>query len=156
MTTASPTPSPRPGRARRFPRLSEAQAVLGWAVILVLVALLGAIYLTQTSRIAAVGRHVQFMQEELDTLKRENAALERTIAEAQSLEKLQERALALGFIRAQPEDVEYLIVPNYPAGTPAAPPPTPTPVPQPVETMGEALWLAAREGFGGFITGESP
>ena len=44
---------------KRLGWLTEAQAVLGWGVILILVALVGAIYLNQASRIASVGRRVQ-------------------------------------------------------------------------------------------------
>ncbi len=44
---------------KKLPWLTEAQAALGWGIILILIALLGAIYLSQTSRIAIVGRLVQ-------------------------------------------------------------------------------------------------
>ena len=62
--------------AKRLTWLTEAQAVLGWGIILVLVAVLGTIYLSQASQIAVTGRRVQIRQNELDTLKRENAAME--------------------------------------------------------------------------------
>ena len=67
--------------------LTEAQAALSWIAILVLAALVGAIYLFQASRIASVGREVQELQWELDDVKRVNSELEREIAEAQSLDK---------------------------------------------------------------------
>ncbi|GMQ79030.1 MAG: hypothetical protein BMS9Abin02_1582 [Anaerolineae bacterium] len=95
-------------------RLSEAQVVLGWLVVLALIALLGAIYLFQTSRIASTGRMVQELQFELDEIKRTNSELEREIAEAQSLKRLQSDAQKYGFIKARPEDVDYLIVTEYP------------------------------------------
>ena len=146
-------------QARRLSRLTEAQAALGWAVILVLLALLGVIYLSQASRIAVVGRRVQQLQGELDGLKRENAELERLIAAAQSLERLQERAIQQGFRTATTEDIEYIIVPNYPVVA-SQPEPVvftaaPVVLPSPPETMQEAVWLAWQASMSNLIRGES-
>lgn len=143
-------------QAKRLKQLTEAQAALGWGVILIMVALLGVIYLNQASGIAAIGRRVQSLQGNLENLKRENAVLERDIAEAQSLERLQQEALRLGFIQSRPDDIEYIVVPNYPAeastlelvaeSTGKTPPP---------ETMGEVLWLALKARVGNMIYGEA-
>ncbi|MCA9936535.1 MAG: hypothetical protein H6662_12120 [Ardenticatenaceae bacterium] len=140
---------------RRLNWLTEAQAALGWGVILILAALLGVIYLSQASRIATVGRRVQILQNTLDTLHRENATLERKIAEAQSLERLQAEAARMGFLPADPEAIEYIIVTDYPPDTFAIPEPESAPVPPPVESMGEALWFTARGSITGFMRGES-
>lgn len=149
-------PSARRAReqAKRIGWLTEAQAALGWGIFLVLLALLGAIYLAQTSRIATVGRHVQFLQDDLDTLRRKNAELERDIAEAQSLERLQREAARMGFVPADPEAIEYVLVPDYPVATPS-PAPTPTPLPEPSETMRAALWLTFQDEVTGLIRGEA-
>ena len=146
--------------ARRLGKLTEAQAVLGWAVILVLAAVLGAIYLNQASRIASVGRRIQIKQGELETLKRENNGLERNIAEAQSLEALQQRSLQLGFQAADGEEIEYIVIPNYPAITNTPPlslqaPVAPTVTPAPIETMGDALWQYTAKSLQTLIRGES-
>ena len=136
--------------------LTEAQAVLSWGVILALGALLGTIYLYQASRIASVGRRVQELQNELDEIKRVNAELEREIAEGQSLERLQAEAASLGFVAARPEDIEYLVVPDYPTAinlTLTAVPPEP---PLPIETMREALLTAFRNSVNDLVRGESP
>ncbi len=149
-------PSARKAREhlRRLSWLTEAQAALGWGIILVLAALLGVIYLTQSSRIATVGRRVQFLQEELNSLHRENATLERNIAEAQSLQRLEQEAIRLGFAQAGPDALEYVIVENFPAITPEPVEPEPTPQP-PAETMSEALWLAFQNSITGLMRGES-
>ncbi len=139
---------------RRLSWLTEAQAALGWGVILILAALLGLIYLSQTSRIATVGRRVQSLQEELDELQRTNATLERKIAEAQSLERLQREAARLGFVPADPEAIEYIIVENYPV-MPAAERPTETELRAPPESMGQALWLLLRSSITDLMRGES-
>lgn len=142
-------------RAKRLGILSDAQVAVGWFVILALAALVGAIYLSQASSIASTGRKVQILQNSLNELKRENAELERDIAEAQSLERLQQEAARLGFVRAEPGDMEYLVVTEYPAESMPRQTPAPTPAPAPAQTMGEALWLAVRGSVNGLVTGQS-
>lgn len=100
--------------ARRLGLLTEAQAAAGWGVVIILAALLGAIYLNQTSKIAAIGRRVQQEQNDLDLVKRQNAELERLIAEAQSLERLTGEARRLGFVPSTPSDIDFMVIPNYP------------------------------------------
>lgn len=143
-------------KARRLNALSDAQVALGWFVILALAALVGAIYVSQASRIAGAGRQVQILQNRLDDLKRQNADLEKDIAEAQSLEWLQQEAVRLGFVRAAPEDIEYMVVEGYPQATAPSPPPSPTPTPtRPAESMSEAIWLALRGSLDGLVRGEA-
>lgn len=156
-------------QAKHLTWLTEAQAALGWGLILILAALLGAIYLGQTSRIASIGRRVQVLQNELEAIKRENVALEREIAEAQSLERLQQEANRLGFVQSRPEDIEYIIVPNYPvddndvmASTEgfsskgdSRTVPTVATAAAPPETMREALWLSVKTSIGDLIRGEA-
>lgn len=136
--------------------LTEAQAALGWGVILALASVLGAIYLYQASNTASVGRHVQGLQVSLDNVKRVNADLERDIAEAQSLERVQSEAARLGFVRAQPESIEYLVVPDYPVAQDAGVVVPTEPLPVPYETIAEALWANTQSAIRGLIRGESP
>ncbi len=44
---------------KRLSWLTEAQAAVGWGIILVLVAILGTVYLNQASKTAVAGRRVQ-------------------------------------------------------------------------------------------------
>jgi cell division protein FtsL len=136
--------------------LTEAQFALSWGVLLTLAALVGAIYLFQTSRIAETGRRVQILQQRLDKTKQENIELKRDIAEAQSLDRLQEDALQLGFTRASPGDVEYLVIPNYPDELQVAPTPESSVQSEPADSLLEALWLAMQDSVGDLIHGESP
>jgi cell division protein FtsL len=142
-------------RRNRF-WLTEAQAALSWGIILALGALLGTIYLYQASRIAGVGRHVQDLQNQLDNVKRVNAELERNIAEGQSLERLQSEAERLGFVRARPEDIEYIIVPDYPTAINQGPPLEAAEPPLPIETVWEALVMAFESSVSNLARGESP
>lgn len=145
-------------QARQLNWLTEAQAAVGWGIILILAALLGAIYLRQASQIASVGRHVQLMQNELTDLKRSNSDLERRIAEAQSLQRLQQEAIRLGFQPAGPEDIEYITISNYPPESTAPMPlnePDPAPPAAPPDTLTEALWLQIKQVANNFIRGEA-
>ncbi len=135
--------------------LTEAQAVLTWGVIMALAALVGGIYLFQTSAIARVGRQVQVLRSDLNEVKRVNADLERDIAETQSLDRLQEEALRLGFNRAQPEDVEFVVVPDYPVTIPEVVDLQTATRPMPPKSIGEALWITLRGSIGDLIRGES-
>jgi hypothetical protein len=92
----------------------------------------------------------------LDILKRENAALERQIAEAQSLERLQREALRLGFVQAQSDQIEYIVVPDYPVPPDTVEPVvTPTVSGPPPETIGDVLWLSLRHSISNMIYGEA-
>jgi cell division protein FtsL len=145
----------RKERRRSLAWLTEAQAALGWGVLMTLAAVLGAIYLSQTTRIAGVGRTVQDLQLQLDTVKRVNAELERDIAAAQSLERLQEEARRLGFVRANADDVEYRIIHEYPLSLPEQVVES-EPPPMPVESIREALGQVLQRGIGGLTQGVSP
>lgn len=141
-------------RARSWLWLSEAQVAMGWFMVLGLAALLGTIYLSQASRIATTGRRMQELQAQLDDLKRQNAELERDIAGAQALDRLRAGAERLGFEPADPDDLEYIVVSDYPIAPPAKPTPVPTPAP-PIETVEEALWLSVTTTFDNLLRGES-
>jgi cell division protein FtsL len=134
---------------------TEAQAVLTWGVIMVLAALVGAIYLLQASRIASVGREVQTLQYQLNETKRVNSEIEREIAEAESLDRLKEEALKLGFVRATPEDVAYVVVLGVPSDSAPIQKAEVDSRPEPFETIGEALLAAVQDGFGALQRGES-
>ena len=156
---SDPVPSARQRAAealKKLPWLTEAQAALGWGIILILIALLGAIYLSQTSPTAIVGRRIQALQEELDNLKQSNGELESAIATAQSLDRLENEARRLGFVPPRSEEIEYLVVPGYPVMENAGISPTPNAIiRKPPHTMREAIWLLLKATFGNLVQGES-
>jgi hypothetical protein len=140
---------------RQLPWLTEAQAALSWSILLILLAMLGAVYLSQASSIAIVGRRVQVLQGEFGDIKRVNAELEREIAEAQELEPIQQRAFALGFAPAPVTNVEYVIVPNYPVYIESEVLETYESISAPPETMLEVLWLMMRQRVSALAEGEA-
>jgi len=73
------------------------RAVLCLFTLVVVLALVAALYLTLVSQTAARGRHIEQLREELFRLRRENEQLEVEIAEEGSIERLRERADELGF-----------------------------------------------------------
>jgi hypothetical protein len=134
---------------KRAPSLFRAQAALGWGVAVALMTLLGVVYLTLGSDSVVAGYHIQQMTWKLTTLQRENAQLEAEIAEFGAVRDLQNRARAMGFVPAGPEEIEYLRVDNYP----------PTPgdgVPEPTrkepDSIGarESWWRRLTVGFTGW------
>lgn len=142
--------------ARRLGKLTEVQAAAGWGLILLVFALLGVIYLNQSSKIAAVGRHVQTLQYELSIIERANAELEREIAQAQSISRIEKEAERMGFVSAQPGDIEYMVVPIYPPIIAPDEPESKIIMEAPtVETMREGLWLVIESGIRDLMEGES-
>ena len=144
---------------RKIRTLTQAQAAIGWAVIIFLFALVGTIYLRQVGQTATTGREIRSLQEDLTRLKAENSVLERKIAEEQQLEVLQDDARDLGFEPAGADDIQYLVVPDYPVeaqgNTPEMMNEPPPPAPAPLETMREALSRYFRTQFSDFIRGEA-
>jgi hypothetical protein len=154
----------RPRQARELAKklswLTEAQAATGWAVIILLAGLLGSIYLMQASRIATIGRTIQIRQNELEEIQLQNAELERLIAEAQSLERLNAEAVRMGFVPAGPDNIVYVVIPDYPAqaATPleqAAPAQAEEAAAQLPESMLEAVTLALRGISNDLIQGQA-
>jgi cell division protein FtsL len=94
----------------------DARTAIGSLLIIILVSLLGWLYLTQASQATTTGYRIYELERERARLQRENAQLMLEIAELERLEKVEARARQLGFI--PPEQVEYLVVTNYPPDHP--------------------------------------
>ncbi len=142
---------------RRIGKLTEAQAAMGWGVILLIIMLVGAIYLNQSSKVAAVGRHVQQLDYELSQIQRVNTQLKRDIAEAQSLDRLHAEMSRMNFVPSTAADIEYMVIPDYPeAASPRLSMPAQTEKPvRPVETMRDALGIVMQDYLDDLMRGES-
>lgn len=96
----------------------DARTAIGSLLILILVSLLGWLYLTQASQVTTTGYRIYELERERARLQRENAKLMLEIAELERLEDVETRARQLGFV--PPEQVEYLIVADYPPDPPSS------------------------------------
>lgn len=134
---------------------TQAQLVLGWAIVLVVLSLVGAVYLNQASQIALVGRSTQLLQADLERIRQDNSEIEQQIAEAQSLDDVYARAdrLGLQFVRPRPDEVDYIGIYIEPPAPPVAD--VPRYVDRAPSSIGEALWLAFTQSIQQFIEGES-
>jgi len=83
----------RERRTRRI-EFKRARQVLSIVAIVGLVSLL---YLTQTSQIATTGYHIRELERQKEKLLRENQELRYRIGKLDSLKRIEERAVQLGF-----------------------------------------------------------
>lgn len=90
----------------------KARLRLTGGTMLPLIALLvvGGMYLAVSARGASAGREVLALEKERARLQRENAEMTSVLAELTSPERMLERALALGFRPARPDEIEYVRV----------------------------------------------
>jgi hypothetical protein len=82
-------------------------------VILVLLAIVAGVYLSVSARSAAIGRHIQEMQNSIRLHEQGNETLKSKLAELSSSRKLEERSNDIGFVPAQVEEAIYVLVPGY-------------------------------------------
>jgi len=123
---------------KQAPWRKQTQSVAVLAVILFVMAMLGGLYLAVASRAATAGRDLQALELRQDVLIRSNDELRAQLAELRSVNRLAERARALGYTSVPPDEVEYLVVKNYPSPV-AATPPLPVQAARPATL---ADWLA--------------
>ena len=112
---------------RQAPWRTQTQAVAAWSVTLLIIAVIGGLYLAVASRAGTAGRDLQRYEAEKAELIQANDELRAKLAELRSITRLANRARELGFAPAQPDEVEYLVVNNYPVTVQAAPAPAPAP-----------------------------
>lgn len=139
-------------------RTQQQTGSLALAVV-VIVAVIGALYLAQASRTAAAGRKLQALEAQRQALEQQNAQLRAEIAALRSVPRLIDEAERLGFHQADVNDVEYLRFRGIPAPETVArssellPTETQEIVPTYEETL--EIWLTERtatfrERFGDF------
>ena len=75
--------------------LTSTQWALGWAIVLMTLAIAGGIFLAQVSRTALAGRNAQLLNTQLNDVRIRNAVLEQNLARSQSLTELNARTSEL-------------------------------------------------------------
>jgi hypothetical protein len=114
---------------KQAPWRTQTQAVAAWSVTLLVVMVIGGLYLTVASRAAAAGRDLQRLEVRKTALALETDRLRARLAELRSVDRLVQRALVLGFQPAQPGQIEYLAVNDYPYAAQTSAPPRAAEVP---------------------------
>jgi hypothetical protein len=138
---------------RQAPWRTQTQAVAAWSVTLLIIAVIGGLYLAVASRAGTAGRDLQRYEAEKAELTRANDELRAKLAELRSVTRLANRARELGFAPAQPDQVEYVAVKNYPTTAQAAPAADATParaersIAQSKDSLGDWLTEALRALF---------
>jgi len=112
---------------KQAPWRTQTQAVAAWSVTLLIIAVIGGLYLAVASRAGTAGRDLQRYEAEKTELTRANDELRAKLAELRSVTRLANRARELGFAPAQPDQVEYVAVNNYPMAAQTAPAAAPAP-----------------------------
>ena len=130
---------------KQAPWRTQTQAVAAWSVMLLIVLVVGGLYLTVASRAAAAGRDLQALEARKAALAQENEELRAELGELKSVERLVQRALALGFRPVEAGQIEYLAVQNYPhVAQTSAPPRAAEPEPMPANSLAQLSdWLAS-------------
>ena len=105
-------------KVRQAPWRVQRQWIGLFLLGVVLVTMVSALYLNVTVRIAVAGREIQMLEEDIATGERTNADLETELAGLTSAAAMQNRARALGFSPASPDEITYIYVAGY---TPPSP-----------------------------------
>ncbi len=106
------------------PWRKQLQVAVIFLVVLILVAVVAAVYLNVTAEAVTMGTDIQNMQRSIEQLKRTNEDLQTQLAYLTSDATMEKRADDLGFKQAQPDQITYIKVPGYPGREPVvmAPP----------------------------------
>mgnify|MGYP001011337606 FL=1 len=87
---------------------------IGNALLVVVVfAMVAALYLNVTSRTAIAGREIQDLTDSIAASQQVSSDLQTQLANLTSAEVMQQRAKEMGFRPVEPVELEYLVVPGY-------------------------------------------
>lgn len=75
--------------------------------------IIGALYLSQSASSAALGRELEVLIAQRNSLEQQNEQLRAEIASLRGVPRLQTRAAELGFILANNNQIDYLVVRGY-------------------------------------------
>jgi cell division protein FtsL len=104
-------------RVRQAPWRVQRQWIGLFMLALVMMAMVAGIYLNVTVRATLAGRQAITLETTISNNQRINADMETRLAKLTSIEAMQQRAQAMGFEPANPEDITYVAVSGYVAQT---------------------------------------
>jgi hypothetical protein len=98
---------------RRNPWYPQRQVIALGTLGLFVAIIIGALYLSQSSSSAALGRELEVLIAERNSLEQQNEQLRAEIASLRGVPRLQTRAAELGFVLASIDQIDYLVVNGY-------------------------------------------
>jgi len=98
---------------RQAPWRVQRQWVGVFLLVVIVAAMVAAIYLDVTARTAVAGREIQELRSQITTVQRENADLETQLADLTSTAVMRQRAEKLGYRPVQPGELDYIAVPGF-------------------------------------------
>jgi len=104
---------------KQAPWRVQRQYVGAFLLVVIVLALVAALYLDLSARTTLAGREIQELQVEITAVQRSNADLETELANLTSSAVMQQRALELGYRPVKPGELDYVFVPGYVAPEPA-------------------------------------
>jgi len=112
------------------PWRKQLKLIVLFLLCVVFAALIAGIYLDVTARAATMGREILIMRAEIEAQELENADLSSQLAVLTSATEMRPRALEMGFVPVERDEIIYVVVPGYvpPQKPDLAPPPAPTKV----------------------------
>jgi len=110
------------------PWRKQLKLIVLFLLCVVFIALIAGIYLDVTARAATIGREILIMRTEIEALELTNADLTSQLAVLNSATAMRPRALDLGFVPVEKDEIMYVVVLGYvpPQKPDLAPPPAPT------------------------------
>lgn len=100
-------------KVRQAPWRVQRQWIGLFLLGVVLVTMVAALYLNVAVRTAVAGREIQMLENDITVNQRTNADLETELARLTSVEAMEKRAEALGFVTVDPDQITYVIVAGY-------------------------------------------
>jgi cell division protein FtsL len=103
---------------KQAPWRVQRQYVGAFLLVIIVLALVAALYLDLSARTTLAGRDIQELQAQITAIQRSNADLETELADLTSSAIMQQRALELGYRPVKPGELDYVFVPGYVAPEP--------------------------------------
>lgn len=131
---------------KQAPWRVQMQWIASLAAMAIAVIALGGLSLTEASRTATAGRDVQLLQDQKAELQFVIDRKTALIAQAKAVQRLETRAREIGFVPAEVEQMDFILVAGYYGPQVKAPPATPPTAPPRLPNYDETLgaWLAGQ------------
>jgi hypothetical protein len=98
---------------KQAPWRVQRQYVGAFLLVVIVLALIAALFLDVSARTALAGREIQELRFQTTAMQRANADLETELANLTASAVMQRRALELGYRPVQPGELDYVFVPGY-------------------------------------------